>query len=150
MRLFVILLLIISPFSQVFAQTISVVQPLSWGEAVLTDNTAQREIVIATDGNFTNDPEFLIIENPDVGVYQLTGDLPNRPIASVTVTVDRQMQGGGQEFTLDSFTTSHPATTDGSGNATINVGGRMLSSGSGTPYNTSQPFTADLTLSVNY
>ena len=133
-----------------FAQTISTTQALSWGEVILTDNTAQHEIVIATDGNFTNDPEFLIVENPDVGVYQLTGDLPNRPISSVTVTVDRQMQGGGQEFTMDNFTTSHPATTDGSGNATINVGGRLRSSGSGTPYNTSQAFTADLTLTVNY
>lgn len=136
--------------SETFAQTISTTQALSWGEVILTDNNAQREIVIATDGNFTNDPEFLIVENPDVGVYQLTGDLPNRPIASVTVTVLTQMQGGGQQFTMDNFVTSHPATTDGSGNATINVGARIRSSGDGTPYNDSQAFSGSLELSVNY
>ena len=132
------------------AQTISTTQALSWGEVVLTDNNAQREIVIATDGNFTHDPEYRFVTDPDVGIYQLTGDLPNRPISSVTVTVLTQMQGGGQQFTMDNFTVQHPAQTDGSGEALITVGGRVLSSGDGTPYNTSQPFSASLRLSVNY
>lgn len=133
-----------------YAQSISVTQALSFGEVVLTDNNAQHEIVIANNGTYTNDPEYLFVTTPDVGIYQLTGDLPNRPIASVTVTVDQQMQGGGQQFTIDNFDISHPAQTNASGEALITVGARIRSSGTGVPYFNSQAFNAILTLSVNY
>lgn len=150
LSLLVVLFLSQTLVSSASAQTISETQALSWGELVLTDNNAQHEIVIATDGNYTNDPEYLFVTEPDVGIYLLTGELPNRPIASVTVTVLTQMQGGGQQFTMDNFTVQHPAQTDATGQALITVGGRLRSSGTGTPYNTSTAFSASLELSVNY
>lgn len=144
-------LAVLCPVSEVSAQSISTTQALELGEAVLLDNTAVRAIVLDQDGSFTNDPEFVFVTNPVVGIYQLTGEAAFRPIASVTITVDQQMLGGGGHiFTIDSFDIDHPPSTNGAGEATIRVGARMQSSGTGSIYPTSTSFVGDLELSVNY
>ena len=139
--------------SQVMAQTINTTQAMSFGEAVLMDNTAQREIVLDQDGSYTNDAEYVFTSGntPVPGVYQLTGDAPFRAISSVTIVVDQHLIGpGGYTFTIDSFDIDHPATTDFAGEATIRVGARIRSSGLGGPYPAGGGFSGDLEISVNY
>lgn len=146
-----LLSLALSPVSSVFAQTISTTQALAFGEAVLMDNTAAREIIVDQDGSFTSDPEYTLITTPVPGIYQLTGDAAFRAISSVTVVVDQEMIGpGGFQFTLDNFDIDHPVQTNGAGEATIRVGARMRSSGLGGLYPGGGTFTGNLTLSVNY
>lgn len=154
MRSFILLLLlsVVLPAGQAFAQSIGTTRALSFGEAVLMDNTAQRSIVLDQDGSYTNDSEYVFTTfTPVSGIYELTGDAPNRPIASVTITVDQQLIGpGGFLFTIDNFDIDHPATTNGLGEATIRVGARIRSSGLGGLYPGSGTFTGDLEISVNY
>ena len=155
MRLFVVLFLLLNvgSLSSAFAQTINTTQALDFGEGILMDNTAQREIDLAEDGSYTNDPEIVFTSGntPVPGIYRLTGDTPFRAISSVTITVDQQLIGpGGFMFTIDDFDIDHPATTDFAGEATIRVGARIRSSGLGGPYPGGGTFTGDLEISVNY
>ena len=143
-------LAVLCPVSGAFAQSISTTQALDFGEAVLLDNTAVREIILDQDASYSSDPEYVFVTNPVPGIYQLTGELPFRAIVSVTIVVDQQMLGAGHQFTIDNFDIDHPPATNGSGEATIRVGARMQSSGTGSTYPTSTSFVGDLELSVNY
>lgn len=154
MRIFIslLLLLVVLSSGQAFAQSIGTTQAMSFGEAILMDNTAQREITLDQDGSYSNDPEYVFTTSTPVpGIYQLTGDTAFRAISSVTIVVDQQLIGpGGFLFTIDNFDIDHPATTNALGEATIRVGARIRSSGLGGAYPTSGTFTGDLELSVNY
>ena len=148
-----VVVLCVCVVGEVKAQTINVTQALDFGEAILTDNFAQREIIVASDGTFSHDPEYVVVTNPEEGIYQLTGDLPNRPIASVTIIVNQELIGpGGFQFTIDNFDIDHPTQTNNFGEATIRVGARIRSSGVGGfyAYPDGGTFNGDLTLSVNY
>ncbi len=133
-----------------YAQTINVTQNLSFGEAVLTDNATQREIVLDQDGSFSSDAQYLFVSTPQPGIYQVTGQTAFRNISSVDVTVLAQPNATGRQFTLDNFDVNHPAATDGSGQATIRVGARLRSSGNGTTYPASTTFNGNLQITVNY
>ena len=144
------LLCFVCSVSSVCAQTISTTQALSFGEAVLTDNSAPRVIDLRRNGNVMEDPEYIFIVNPQVGIYQITGGVPNRRLDTVTMTVDQQVIGGGRQFTIDNFDIQSPNRLDGAGEGTITVGARLTSSGDGTAYLPSTLHTGALTLSVTF
>ena len=131
------------------AQTITPVQNLSFGEGVVTDNSAQHSIIIQADGTLMNDPEFRFVTLPQEGIYNLTGAAALAPITSVLVTVDQQVIGPGQDFTIDSFDIDAPANTDGSGAATIRIGARLRTSGTSINYTPSALFNGQFTITVN-
>ena len=133
-----------------FAQTINTLQDLTFGEAVLTDNSAPREILLNEDGSFSSDSQYLFVTNPQPGIYEVTGQTPSTAITSVTMTVIANPNATGREFTIDNFDIDHPAATDGAGEATIRVGARLQSSGNGTTYPASTTFNGTLQLTVNY
>lgn len=133
----------------VFAQTISETRALSFGQAIVTKNDALYEAVVAPIGSTTNDPEFIFLTLPQSGVYRLTGATPFQTIDSVTMSVNQQLLGGGQQLNLDNFTFSFPATVDGAGEATITVGGRIRTNGNGTPYSGPITHNALLEIEVN-
>lgn len=132
------------------AQSINTIQDLTFGEAVLTDNSSQREILLSEDGSFTNDPEYLFVTTPEPGIYQVVGQTPSRTITSVTVTVNTQPSGGGRQFIIDNFDVDHPPSTDPAGEATIRVGARFRSTGDGTTYPVQTTFNGNLQITVNY
>ena len=142
-------LVILSP-GAAFAGTINTIQDITFGEAVLTNNNAQREILLSEDGSFTNDPQYLFVTTPEPGIYEVTGQTPLRTITSVTVTVITHPNATGRQFTIDNFDIDHPPATDGAGEATIRVGARLQSSGNGTIYPASTTFNGSLQLTVNY
>ena len=131
------------------AQTLTQTQPLSFGDGVITDNLAQHEIVLMSDGTFTNDPEIIIGTSPREGIYLLTG-APQSAAMTVMITLDQNINGPGQDFFLDNFDIDAPATTDLAGSATIRVGGRMRTSGNGILYNASSSFTGLFTIEVDF
>ena len=131
-----------------FAQSISVTRDIDFGLGVVVDNDAQHEIVIAPGGGFTSDPEFIFINQPLSGVYRLTGAAPSQTIDSVVITVDQQLLGGGQQFTIDNFSVNFPAQTDLAGEATITLGARLRTTGTGVFYVPSTVFSGLLTMEV--
>lgn len=146
--LFAIVLLLALPSAQ--AQTITEEQVLSFGEAVFKYNNMVYEIVLLADGSLTNDPSIVFTTSPQIGRYRITGLTPFEPITSVTVTVDTQVIGVGEDFTIDNFDISYPANADGSGEAVIYLGARLRTSGSGINYSPSTTFNGVLDLTVNH
>jgi len=132
------------------AQTITPLQDLEFGEAVLTNNSAPREIIVDQDGSYSSDPQYLFVTLPQAGVYEVTGQTPGTPITSVVITVIAHPNATGRQFTIDNFDIVHPATIDGAGEAIIRVGARLQSSGNGTTYPASTIFNGNLQLTVNY
>lgn len=133
----------------VFAQTLTRIQDVDFGLAVVTNNNAQYEVVVSPGGGFSHDPEIAFITNPTSGSYRLTGAAPGQTIDSVTFTIDQQMIGPGEDFILDNFNATFPATADGAGQAIINIGGRMQTTGNFTNYDASSAFSGMVTIEVN-
>ena len=136
--------------SDALAQSISTTQALSFGEAVLKNNDAVHEIVISRNGNFSADPDFVFITDPQVGIYEITGGGVRQRLDTVTVTVNQQLTGAGKVFTIDNFDIQSPNQLSNTGTGTIRVGARMQSSGDGTPYNPSTTHNGTLTLEVTF
>lgn len=116
------------------AQTITVTQPLQFGTIVLSDFTAVGRVTMFANGTFSRAANTYIISNPQRGEYDLNG-FPANQAFTITLPASVPISDGSSTFTIDDFTTL-PASpiTDSSGNATIFIGGRMQSSGGGTPY----------------
>lgn len=134
------------------AQTITTTQALDFGEIVVRNNNAQREINLQSTGAFTADGEIVFLSNPQEGIYSCTGFPPATAITSVTVTVTQQVVnigGSGPNFTIDNFDIDAPANT-GTGNFTINLGARLRTSGNGVHYEGSEDFDGIMDLTVNY
>lgn len=144
-----VFLLVFMPVMPCFAQTVTELQELSFGRGIVKNNNSVREIVISPAGTFTNDSEIVFIDDPERGIYRLTGATPFQTITSVNVTVNQQMIGAGEDFTLDAFNPSFPAQTDTNGEAIINLGARMRTTGSSINYQSSTIFGGILTLEVN-
>jgi len=147
---FLFLALVVCPIFPAAAQTINTTQALSFGEAVLTDNTAQREIILSEDGSYSSDSQYLFVTLPQAGIYEVSGQTPLLAISSVTVSVITNPNATGRQFTIDNFDIDHPAAIDGAGEAIIRVGARLRSSGNGTTYPASTTFNGSLQLTVNY
>lgn len=130
------------------AQSISLVQELDYGEAVVKDNDSQHSLIVNASGGVSADAEFAVIVSPQEGVYRLTGATAFQPISSVIVTVDQQVLNAGEQFIIDNFDIDFPATADINGEAIISVGARLRTSGTGTPYTGSTTFNGFLTLAV--
>jgi len=134
----------------VFAQvTITPTRNLSFGEALFFDNNAVRTIEISVFNTFTADSEYNFVTDPVSGVYTLNGASAFDNI-SVSATVTGQPTLGPQTFTIDNLVIDAPAQTDGTGQAVINLGGRLRSSGNGTTYSFSQVFTGTIELEVSF
>lgn len=131
-----ILIFGLCPLSNVSAQTITVTKNISFGEFVLRNNDAPRIYTMSNLGAPTYDSAFLIISAGTNGEYALSmpGPHPNAlgiSVESGLMTLNNS--GGGMIFTFDNITYNNPST-DLSGNATLFVGGRLTTSGSGIMY----------------
>jgi hypothetical protein len=113
---------------------INEVQKLSFGKWAVTNNNSIRTITLGTDGNYTNSPSMVMINPPQVGIYNIDGLPPGTSFPSVNVTMTQQMRGaGGPAFTVDNFTTLIPAT-NGAGETTLTLGATAKTSGNGQGY----------------
>lgn len=132
------------------AQTITTIQPLDFGEAVVFDNNAQYELIVTRTGNVSSDPQFSIIEPPTEGIYLLSGAPARQRITTININVDQQMVGTGENFIIDSFDIRHNPQTDNSGELMVEVGARLLTTGSGIPYTAATSFNAVMTMDIIY
>lgn len=119
------------------AQTINTVQTLSFGTIVIADPSSVSEITIntAADSFSTNSNTYAVID-PQRGEYLVTGGPANSAFTVMTSPASNDLGGpDSQVLTMDNMTI-HPGThmTDGSGEATFYVGGRLRSDGSGDVY----------------
>ncbi|MDB2683061.1 hypothetical protein N9Z27_02280 [Alphaproteobacteria bacterium] len=128
-------------------QTVTQTRALSFGTGVITNNSAQHEILLNADGSFSNDPEIIFETNPITGIYQLTGANPSETL-NINIVVDQQLLGPGTDFIIDNFDIDAPATTSISGGATIILGARMRTTGDSSAYANSTTFTGQFTITA--
>lgn len=143
------LLMIVAFAESAKAQSIITVQELDFGLGIVKNNNAGHEVIVATGGGVSSDPDIVIINSPVNGIYRLVGAGAFQTIDSVNIIINQQMIGAGEDFVIGNFTTSFPATTDGSGEAIINVGARITTTATSNPYQDNTTFTSMLTLQVN-
>jgi hypothetical protein len=127
------------------------IEAINFGQFTITDNQLVHTLTIEPDGSIVADPVFFVIDNGKQGEYSVTG-FPNNTVLIITFGSTNLVSTSNPShyFTLSNFQTS-PATveTDAGGAATFTLGGDLKTSANGINY-ISSPYTATLTISVNY
>lgn len=130
---------------------ITVVQPLHFGDYIVKRNDAVYTITVNTGGTSNFDPAGFIEINPlaQPGIYDIDSLPPNTAIISVVITQTIPLSGSGENFQMNTFQETHPASTDVSGVARIRVGGNADTSGNGNPY-VDQTYNGQLQIQINF
>ena len=109
-------------------------QAFSWGTIGMTDNNTPSALTILTNGSTIVTGSIVEIVGATPGIFTITGLPANTAISSTSISVISPMQRGGSEvFTVDNFIVNAPASTTGT-SAQFTIGGRLLTTGSGTGY----------------
>lgn len=147
LTLFLLSFVFVCPSDASAQESIVRVQEMEFGEVLVRRNDAIYDAQLSSNGNISAGSNFLFISSSSEGVYRLTNAAANRPI-TVDVTVDQELIGGGQMFSIDNFDIDAPAQTDSLGEALIRVGARMRTNGNGENYIGGRDFLALMTLSI--
>lgn len=130
------------------AQTMTEVQPLSFGTFAILNNNAVQTITVAPNNSTVYDPDIIADVEAQRGHYLLE-DLPANVTFYLGVSVSNPpndgglildnaspITGGGQAFQLINFTvnTANEVVTDGNGDADFYIGATLITTGNGTTY----------------
>ncbi|NQZ83908.1 MAG: DUF4402 domain-containing protein [Colwellia sp.] len=149
----VIVLLLFSAFVQ--AEQVTQQQALSFGTIALRDNNSAHQMSISFNGNINADPAFVIITPGNPAEFLLTNFTANTLVniailvPSPTTILANGVDPATSQFTIDSHHSFAPTvTTNLLGEATINIGANLTTSGVG--YYKDALYIAPMTISVNY
>lgn len=151
----IIFTLLLSWAFQVNAASISQERSLDFGTIAIIDNSAAYTMHMSFSGEVNADPAFLIISPGHPAEFFLSGFLPNSNLTidilvpSETTESTAGSGSGTSQFTISNHHSFYSTvTTDSLGEATINVGATLTSSGSGNYQNAT--FFAPMTIVVSY
>ena len=119
------------------SQTINTVEVLSFGTLAIRDPSSVSEITVNPATNsFSLNSNTYAVRPPQRGEYLVTGGPASSAFTVVTSPATNDLGGpDSQVLTMDNLTVSPGThTTDGSGEATFYIGGRLRSDGSGDVY----------------
>ncbi len=137
------------PMSVSYA-AVTVDQAFNFGSFIAMRNDVSYDIVVNTDGSYSYDgAAYVEILPPQPGIYLFDGLPSSTAITSVDVTQGSPMIGVGSFFSLVDFQETHPATTNGVGEAQIYIGATARSSGNGTPYS-DQTYLGSVDITINF
>lgn len=117
------------------AQSVTETRGISFGTFALANNNAAHTLSFTWTESVTADPAYIVILPPQRGEYAISGFPALSPL-SVTInnaTLTKDGMGGGELFSITNYD-RNAITTDGSGNATLFVGGDLETSGSTSMY----------------
>jgi hypothetical protein len=143
----------ISPASAVdYPDTMTEIQPLSFGTFAMRDNSAAYSMTVSPTGmvSYSHANKILPfgISNPQPGIFQFTDFAPSTLL--VINIADTVITGGGPDFDLVNFVFApDPASTDAGGNLTLNIGATLRTSGLGGIY-WDGGYSGNYVLSVSY
>ena len=116
------------------AQTITELQPLTFGQVALTNNSTPRSIEITSTGSINADPAYVFFTDPQRGEVVLDGYLPNT-VYTITFSSPTTVYPTGiglSNFTLGPIMTVPTVImTDGTGSVTFNTYATLTSDGGG-------------------
>jgi hypothetical protein len=126
------------------------IQRLDFGRLLVKKNNSLQSITVNTDGSYSATSEIIVLDPPEVGIYEIDGLNPSSTISSVTVNVTDPLQCGcsSEQYFMDSFVVVAPPTNS-SGVTTITIGARAQTSGNNNAYG-SGLYEGELSLSFNY
>ncbi|HOO81709.1 MAG TPA: hypothetical protein PK513_04335 [Alphaproteobacteria bacterium] len=127
------------------------IQALQFGEYIVTHNDAVYSITVNVGGVVTYDPAGFIeiAATGQDGIYDIDGLPASTAITSVVISQTTPLTSGGLSFQMNTFTESHPASTDGAGVAQIRVGATADTSGNGVPY-LDRTYNGMLEIQINF
>jgi hypothetical protein len=132
------------------------IEPLNFGQGIITDNSSVRSCVVPAGGTQTCDPEIVLLQPGRFGVFRLSGYDPNVEIwASVDDSLTILAGPGGMEFDVKDFTFNPDISTLGTamlpeadGTLIIEIGA-TLQTRAGVIYDVA-PYRGTYTLQINY
>ena len=132
------------------AQTLTELNPLSFGRTVMRNNNSTSEITLTSAGSFTADNAYIFFTVPNLGEYNASGHTANTQLAvNITTPSLSPDNGGAAIFTLvDPFTVPATVTTNGSGEASFFIGATVRSDGSGTIPQNNGNYTGDIIVTI--
>lgn len=133
--------------------TVTLIEPLSFGTIAVLDNSVASDIIISQTDQTTIVNHIRVIEPGRAAEFVLT-DLPGNVQVFTSATITQMTTttvdpAPTEQFTLVSVDTAPSVTTDGTGYASIKVGGTLRTSGNGSSYVDVQ-YRARLQLTFNY
>lgn len=125
------------------AQTLTQDIPMTFGRVVMYDNSTPRDLRLLPGGGYNHDPGYYVFpgNEPQLGTFTINNQLQNHVMDITVDLASGNFGGGAADFELvNPFTVPAVVTTDGSGNATFQLGATLRSNGSGVtfsngPYN---------------
>ncbi len=137
-------------YSSLSLAQVTVVQAISFGDFVTTNNDAQYDITINTDGSFSYDSAgFIPIVDPVEGVYDLSGFTPLDAVTSVTVTPLTVLTRGSQGISMVNMQETHDSNADAGGVVRVTIGGTARTNGNGNVY-LDGTYTGSIEIEVNF
>lgn len=136
--------------TQAQAQTVTQIQPLSFGTFATSNNNGNYTITVNPGNGSVYDPRIIAETQAQRGEYLLQGQDPNRAL-DITVTNGSMTLndfGVGDTISITNYTNNSPST-DGAGDATIYIGATLTTNGSGTQY-PSGSYADNIDITVNY
>lgn len=117
------------------AQDILETQVLSFGSVAISDNNTKQTLRIGIDGRVSSDIGIIPVLPGTPGQFTLIGFPPHQSLTIEfdTLVLSAAGDGLGQTFTVG-FSYLPLVTTDANGEATINFGATLTTSGDGDPY----------------
>ncbi|MBM6549636.1 DUF4402 domain-containing protein [Marinomonas ostreistagni] len=113
---------------------ITEIEPLAFGRIAIIDNDSPEYISISHVGVVSTSGSILVIERPEVGEF-LFSNLPAYQrlnlSARPTQATSSSVQYSSEQFRLTAIDLPSAIDTDGNGEARIQVGGTLSTSGSG-------------------
>lgn len=153
--IFIVFLIYLCSFRLAYAEEIIEITPLSFGTIVLLNNDETHEYKISFAGDVNADPAYIILTPGQPAEYLLTEFLTNTQLTisilvpDTTTSLAGSIDNSTSQFTIDNHhTASSTITTNSLGEATINIGANLTSSGSG--FYTDATYFNNMTILVDY
>lgn len=153
--IFILFFITLCKFTTGYTEEITEITPLSFGTIVLLDNDDEHVYRISFAGDVNIDPAYIVIASGQPAEYLLTNFPANTQLTvsilvpETTTTAVNGSNSTTSQFTIDNHHTASPiVTTNSLGEATINVGANLTSSGSGSYRD--ETFISTMTIIVDH
>lgn len=132
---------------------VTIIQSLNFGKIVMTNNNFQASMIIDPVGNVQIIGGIAVLERGNHAVYELS-NLPANTVLSPNVQVINSQMianiSSEETFRLTLLPNQNTLITDSTGSATLTVGGRIDSSGSGSIRFSDTDYESAIQITINY
>lgn len=128
-------------------------RPINMGTIVVVDNSTVQSLTVDLFGNVIASTGLRIIERGEPGSYVATSLIPNVTY-NISVSVQNSTMNPGvasqEYFTFDIPSYDEQVLSDNNGDATIRVGGRIRTSGSGGQGFTDASYVSTVRVTISF